>query len=485
MTPADLKALKEKIQALAMIDKAEAIKALEKELPDGSPAHIQTMLLSNRMNQVNFKKIKGTISSEDFNVEYQVILEDLLKILTQLTEEDFAVATPDNPCSVPSQSGSILHKIPNRMQLGKDTKCVIRLAVKEEYLIQNISLDEDVQLDTIRVSDVMEVELLDPNGEPTFKIRSISSKEQFIDPKEYTEWIFYVCPLLSGNHPLILKVGLLEVINNKERKREIVLEENVHITTEPQKEEELAFSSIEENISGIMFSGMPQSAMSGGGSYPGEDPYDSESLYPADEAPREEPKEASKKSATLAGGIPSQPLYPPPSPMSRPSTKSKSTNRRKVGMVLSSLLVIGIFSIVISQDFNADPATGYPSDRETGAIVSQDPDKPSDDKIKDITNAGSSVVEGITKPIDTIPTPLDDIIPIEEEEITVAVIEKDPSFQAFIKENNIRDNEFKAILKADSVKVKKEYNNWKEGKKVNTRSLKTKRYVTQPRGDQE
>ena len=99
--------------------------------------------------------------------------------------------------------------------------------------------------------------------------------------------------------------------------------------------------------------------------------------------------------------------------------------------------------------------------------------------------ADSSVVEGITEPIDTIPTPLDDIIPIEEEEITVAVIEKDPSFQAFIKENNIRNNEFKAVLKADSVKVKKEYNNWKEGKKVNTRSLKTKRYVTQPRGDQE
>ena len=89
----------------------------------------------------------------------------------------------------------------------------------------------------MRISEAMEVELLDPRRGEHFEVYSFSEKEQFIERDAFTEWRFYVTPKREGRHPLLLKVTVLEQVKGRERKKEIVLEELVVIVAEPVKEE--------------------------------------------------------------------------------------------------------------------------------------------------------------------------------------------------------------------------------------------------------
>jgi len=100
-------------------------------------------------------------------------------------------------------------------------------------IIQNIDL-VDVELKSIRVSEVMEVALIDPNATPAFSIRQINSAEQFLEKGDYTEWVFFVKPLRTGELPLALRVSVVEVVNGKDRKKEIVLEEIVEVLAEAE-----------------------------------------------------------------------------------------------------------------------------------------------------------------------------------------------------------------------------------------------------------
>lgn len=130
--------------------------------------------------------------------------------------------------------GNLLHNIPEEMELGRDTRCEVRIAFDKETLLQDIPEDMKVEIRGIRVSNLMEVDLLDPSNEATqaFEVRPISQKEQFIEEGEYTQWVYYVKALKPGSFPLLLKVTIIEFIHGKERKRDIVLEEFVQIVTE-------------------------------------------------------------------------------------------------------------------------------------------------------------------------------------------------------------------------------------------------------------
>ncbi|MBK7409136.1 MAG: SUMF1/EgtB/PvdO family nonheme iron enzyme [Saprospirales bacterium] len=82
----------------------------------------------------------------------------------------------------------------------------------------------------------MEVELIDSAEPPAFAIRTFNREEQFIEKDEYTEWIFFVRPLREGQFPLLLRVSVIEKIGEKERVRDIVLEETVVIVAETVEE---------------------------------------------------------------------------------------------------------------------------------------------------------------------------------------------------------------------------------------------------------
>lgn len=215
---------------------APVLKVLKEFLPEGSERYEDVLLIESRQNEANRDRLRNLLSDEELRRVYARIRQDLMDLIDTITDADFdpdtddQVVHPGNPAS----RGSVLYRIPNRMPLGEATRCTVRISFEEEKLIEGIDLDQHVQIQDIRISEVMQVELLDLTDDPPFAIRSIHSTEQFIDRDTFTEWQFLVTPKRPGTYPLLLKVAVLELIMGRERKREIVLTEEVMIVTEEQ-----------------------------------------------------------------------------------------------------------------------------------------------------------------------------------------------------------------------------------------------------------
>lgn len=227
----DLVQLKSELRETLVTNLPEVFKTLKKLLPQQSPTFDTLLALEARLNDANLKRLRGVLDNDALQTEYNRLREDILDFIDSLEARDF---DPSAPVSNLSESGhpkqgSVLYRIPNTMQVQEETRCVVRIALSEDLIIRDIELDQHVEMKPIRVSDVMMVELLDANEEKAFAIRSINSPEQFIDADTYTEWTFFVKPLIEGTYPITVKVSVIEMIMGKERLREIVLEEKVNI----------------------------------------------------------------------------------------------------------------------------------------------------------------------------------------------------------------------------------------------------------------
>lgn len=222
---------------------AATLSALKEVLPEQSERFEDVLLIESRQNEANRQRLRNLISNADLQITYARIREDLMSLIDQLQSKDFEEATVDEQKikGKKVKKGSILHRIPDRMQLQEETKCIVRIALEEEVIIKNIDLDEEVVLKSIRVSDIMQVELIDPSDEHPFTIKAITSTEQFVEEDDYTEWVFFITPLKEGTFPLLLKVAVIELIHGKERKREIVLEEKIQILTQAAEKEKASF----------------------------------------------------------------------------------------------------------------------------------------------------------------------------------------------------------------------------------------------------
>lgn len=210
----------------------DVLKVLQDVLPVESIRAAELIQLQSRLKEANKAKIRGTISQNELDLRYNRIRDDLIEFIQSLQVTDFSKAPGGNK---KKRQGSLLYDIPDQMKVSQEAKCVIRLAFDEDVIITNIELQPSVVLKTVRIAEVMQAELLDPTQDPAFSIRSLSSEEQFLEAEEYTEWIFYVTPLKAGIHPLLIKISVLEIVQGKERVREIVWEEKVEIYTEQVK----------------------------------------------------------------------------------------------------------------------------------------------------------------------------------------------------------------------------------------------------------
>ncbi len=230
MTAADLTELKRTLRQLLPDEGISAvIAALKKALPETSPKFSALFQLETRLNMANRDKIRGVLSQEQLELAYNRLSSDLMDLIDGLEEDDFSSTGATH------KTGSILYKIPHTMQVNHDTRCVIRLAFEEDVIIRNIDLVE-VEIKPIRVAEVMEVDLVDPNEVPAFTIRPLNSAEQFLEKGDFTEWVFFVKPMRTGELPLALRVSVLEVVAGKDRKKEIVLEETIHVVAEPDND---------------------------------------------------------------------------------------------------------------------------------------------------------------------------------------------------------------------------------------------------------
>ena len=103
--------------------------------------------------------------------------------------------------------GKLVYDIPNEM-VKLNTYTVVARIQRNQIdvaIYDGMSVTVDT---TIRVSETMKVELVDPTGS-NFKIVS-NSTTQYIEVDDYTEWNFYVTPLVRGVSELKIIVSIIK-----------------------------------------------------------------------------------------------------------------------------------------------------------------------------------------------------------------------------------------------------------------------------------
>ena len=126
--------------------------------------------------------------------------------------------------------GKVLYDMPETMTVNMQQKCIVRVGKTKSIVLDDDSFSPAVQIETIPISKVMEVDIVDISDPPLFNIKKISSVEQFVDEDSYSEWIFMVTPLSGGVYPLLLKFSVIKIIEGKECRKELVFTRSVNIS---------------------------------------------------------------------------------------------------------------------------------------------------------------------------------------------------------------------------------------------------------------
>jgi hypothetical protein len=222
-----------------------ALKQLRDSLPEQSEKRVTVLTLLGRLNDANKKALRGTLDNAALQTEYNSIRADLSDFVQGLEEVDFDEHAANNEAAsakaTAAKQGNVLYRIPHTMPLRQETECVVRIALDEDAIVEEITIDDQVVLKNLsRVSDLMQVELGDPAKESVFAIRSTSPAQQLITEEGFTQWFFYVEPLREGVHPLEVKVSVLELALNQVHRKELVFRETIQIITEGPAAEESA-----------------------------------------------------------------------------------------------------------------------------------------------------------------------------------------------------------------------------------------------------
>ncbi|HHM21847.1 MAG TPA: TonB family protein, partial [Bacteroidetes bacterium] len=209
-----------------------AIKGIKAALAEGTDQYNDLLLIEARYQQVSKELIQGTVSDEASKLEFNKIRKDLIAFIDILQENHLTRSDAKGVDGQPDiYNGEVLYRIPHKMQLQEEVKCLVRLAFDRKVILEDIELQKGDVLKDIRISEVMGVELLDPKGGKAFEIRTLHDTVQFVEKDLFTEWVFFVTPILEGLHDLVLKISIIEIKKGIERKRNVVLEEKVEIVS--------------------------------------------------------------------------------------------------------------------------------------------------------------------------------------------------------------------------------------------------------------
>lgn len=227
------------------------LKYLKEILPSDVPKYDVLIQIEGEYRDVKMKMLEGLLNQQDIGQANAKIRRRLIDLINSLEPEDFTRGVKGSQFEEQGdiKKGHILYQVPDRMKLYEDTRCLVRIAFDKATLVADIDLTADTEFRSdVRISDYMKVELVDPASSPVFEIRSTSEPVQFIDIDDYTEWRFYVKPLIAGKHVLELKVNLILLINDREVIREKTLEESVVIITEDVTDSSPVFKQMEETF---------------------------------------------------------------------------------------------------------------------------------------------------------------------------------------------------------------------------------------------
>lgn len=214
----------------------EAVSPIDEKIRD------ELFLLKERLARVKFDFNKNLITYDIYSIEISRINDAVMHICNQIpTTEEIKKQ------SKKKSNGKLLYDIPDLMPLNLETKCIVRIAHESINIWNKIINRKSVNTEDISVSSIMEVILLDMSLNKGFEIRPFVSSEQFIEPDEYTEWIFLVKAIVPGHHILYLKVSAIQIIDNIQRRKEIIVEKTINVVT-PSETKEVVRSWQDSNI---------------------------------------------------------------------------------------------------------------------------------------------------------------------------------------------------------------------------------------------
>lgn len=297
--------------------------AIKNILAEGTDQYKDLILLESRYKEAIRQMALGVLAYDVIQLELNKIRQDISNFIDGIQESHLKQEEGAAGDSRPDiYNGEVMYRIPKKMKQSEEVKCIVRLAFDRKVLMENLEEEAGDVLKDIRIAEVMGVELIDA-GEGAFKIRTINDAVQFVEKDLYTEWIFYVMPVLPGTHPLILKISVIEILNGIERKRNVVLEEKVEIlTTQPATAPETGFSSagyVMQMASGQAVAGAENTPVA----------KNAGTARPAPDAPAQAP-----------------PPPPPPPPSTMPSAPRSGNFKRMTG-ALAGLVVLLVASWAI------------------------------------------------------------------------------------------------------------------------------------------
>ncbi|MCW5921126.1 MAG: hypothetical protein KIS77_02195 [Saprospiraceae bacterium] len=225
-----------------------ALDYLEKILDHNSLRYNDFIQIKSRYKSLQRELLLGVLDHSTYDISRNNISKALLILAEEIAEKDLVPEDGGKSQEV-DKRGEVLYNIPDVMQQGREEKCTVRIAFDIEHLKEGwVDSAEDV-IKAIRVSEIMAVSLLNVDeSDPPFAIRTFSETVQFVDKDDFTEWVFYVKPIKIGQYPLVMRVSVIEMINNKEYKKDIVLEEKIIVQAEEVPPSEAEFKSAGTSI---------------------------------------------------------------------------------------------------------------------------------------------------------------------------------------------------------------------------------------------
>jgi len=311
----------------------EALDLLVKVLPNARSKYDQVLLLKSRHAEIVQHDVNNTLSEEKLDLLRNNLTADILLFIEHLTTADFQPKPAQRPGLKP---GHLLYQVPTVMKLQTTYDCLVRIAEELNQVLEGLDGEEDIVVEDIGLTEVMEVEILDPGGadNPAFDIMLLSDGEQVVDEYSYTEWVFNVRPLQEGEHQLILKISVLLTVKGKERTKNVILRRPISIMAKATEEAPPAKLR-------RMIPSEDQTLIS----LPGEEVTETEIF--------ELPPNYEILDKVLGSGAPPELVKPPPAPAPSPNFSRKSKRRSFVSLAATLLLLVFAgFWLVQSDGFN-------------------------------------------------------------------------------------------------------------------------------------
>ncbi|MGH1435312.1 MAG: hypothetical protein ACRBG0_12750 [Lewinella sp.] len=156
---------------------------------------------------------------------------------------------PTPEVSSPFQKGKILYAIPDQMAISTPSRCRVRIApeqISNDELLAGLKPEEreTASKESIKITSVMKVALVEAQEGDNFDIIPRNNEEQPILPFMPTEWSFDITPHRPGHYALLLRVtAKVQVPGYGERPFDVaVLDRAIQVNTDDAPTAKATFS---------------------------------------------------------------------------------------------------------------------------------------------------------------------------------------------------------------------------------------------------